>query len=162
MGETIMKIEKMTEEHLDECVNLFTEVFSEAPWYDLYSSRRQVVDFFQNYFANNFFVGFVLKDEGVIAALSLGAKKPWIDGLEYYIDQFCVKTDLQGKGVGSRFINLIEKAVAKEGMNAIMLNTDEGFPAEQFYLKNGFTRANALLTLIKPLDAAQYKRRRDK
>lgn len=30
--------------------------------------------------------------------------KPWINGMEYYIDQFGVKVDMQGQGIGSQFL----------------------------------------------------------
>ena len=49
-------------------------------------------------------------------AISVGMKKPWINGMEYYIDQFCVKTDLQGKGIGSYFLKLIENEIQTEKM----------------------------------------------
>lgn len=81
--------------------------------------------------------------------MSIGMKKPWINGLEYYIDQFCVKTDLQGKGIGSYFLKLIEKEIRGDKMNAIILNTERGFPAEKFYLKNGFKLVDELTTLVK-------------
>ena len=96
-----MKISKMMPQHLDACVELFIEVFTKEPWNDTYGSREQVVTFFQNHMANNYFVGYVLEEDDRIIALSIGMKKPWINGLEYYIDQFCVSSELQGKGVGS-------------------------------------------------------------
>ena len=139
----------MSEEHLEACVDLFIDVFTKAPWYDTYSSRKQVVDFFQNYMASNHFVGYVLQDQSGIIALSVGMKKPWINGMEYYIDQFCVQSDLQGKGAGSNFLKLIEREIKAEGMNAIILNTERGFPSESFYLKNGFRLVEGLVTLIK-------------
>lgn len=82
-------------------------------------------------------------------AISLGMKKPWINGMEYYIDQFCVKTDWKGKGIGSYFLKLIEKEIRAEKMNTIILNTERGFPAEKFYLKNGFKSVDELITLTK-------------
>lgn len=69
--------------------------------------------------------------------------------MEYYIDQFCVKTDLQGKGIGSYFLKLIENEIQTEKMNAIILNTERGFPAEKFYKKNGFQSVDELITLTK-------------
>lgn len=54
--------------------------------------------FFQNHMANNYFLGYVLKGQTGIAALCIGMKKPWIQGTEYYIDQFCVKPE--GRTVG--------------------------------------------------------------
>lgn len=62
-----------------------------------------------------------LTDDDYIIALSLGMKKPWIRGMEYYIDQFCVKVDWQGKG----------------------------FPSENFYIKNGFSILDELIVLAK-------------
>ena len=75
---------------------------------------------------------------GKIQGLSIGMKKPWIKGLEYYIDEFCIDYNLQGKGVGSKFIKEIEMDIRKEGLNGIILNTEKEFPSFQFYKKNGF------------------------
>jgi aminoglycoside 6'-N-acetyltransferase I len=36
-----------------------------------------------------------------------------------------------------------------EKMNAIILNTERGFPAEKFYKKNGFQSVDELITLTK-------------
>lgn len=36
---------RMTEEHVDECVDLYIDVFSQAPWNDTFQSREQVVNF---------------------------------------------------------------------------------------------------------------------
>lgn len=50
-----------------------------------------------------------MKNADEVIAMSLGSKKPWIKGMEYYIDQFCVKADYQRHGIGGRFLELIEK-----------------------------------------------------
>lgn len=144
-----MNLIKISNEHIEECVDLFIDVFTKDPWNDTYTSREQVVNFFRNYMASNYFVGYILKEQNNIIALSIGMKKPWINGMEYYIDQFCVKSELQGKGIGSQFLKLIEHEIQAEKMNAIMLNTESGFPSENFYLKNGFQLVGGLITLIK-------------
>lgn len=144
-----MEIIKMTGEHIEECVDLFVDAFTKAPWNDTYNSREQVADFFQNHMANNYFVGYVLKDQAGIIALCAGMKKPWINGMEYYIDQFCVKPELQGKGIGSHFLKLIEREIHAQNMNAIILSTERGFPSENFYLKNGFQLVSGLIALAK-------------
>ena len=144
-----MDIIKMSKEHIKECADLFIDVFTKPPWNDTYNSREQVITFFQNYIDNNYFVGYVLKEQTIIIALSIGMKKPWINGMEYYIDQFCVKSDFQGKGIGSYFLRLIEHEIQIEKMNAIMLNTESCFPSENFYRKNGFQLVDGLITLVK-------------
>lgn len=144
-----MNIIKMSEEHIEECADLFIDVFTKAPWNDTYHSREQVINYFRSYMASDYFIGYVLKKQARIIALSIGMKKPWINGMEYYIDQFCVKSDLQGKGIGSGFLKQIEREIQAEKINAMMLNTESGFPSEKFYLKNGFQLLDGLITLIK-------------
>ena len=39
------KISKMSEKHMDKCVDLFIDVFSRPPWNDTFDSREQVSDF---------------------------------------------------------------------------------------------------------------------
>ena len=126
-----MDIVKLSKEHVEACVDLFIDVFTKAPWNDAFDSREQVTDFFRNHMANNYFVGYVLKGQDGIVALSVGMKKPWIHGMEYYIDQFCVKPDLQGRGIGSCFLKLIECEIRKEQMNAMILNTEKGLPSDR-------------------------------
>ena len=145
----MVHIEKMMSEHIEECVDLFIDVFTREPWNDVYDSREQVVQFFENHIANNYFVGYIMKNADEVIAMSLGSKKPWIKGIEYYIDQFCVKADYQRHGIGGRFLELIEKNIHANGMNAIILNTEKGFPSEKFYLKNGFCSFEELVILAK-------------
>lgn len=64
----------MNSNNLNRCVDLFIETFSAEPWNDVYDSREQVVKLFENYMNNNYFVGYVLKQEEEIIALSLGEK----------------------------------------------------------------------------------------
>lgn len=140
---------ELSDNLVDNCVDLFIETFSSEPWNDVYDSRNQVSEFFKNHMNNNYFVGYVLKNKGNVIALSIGMIEPWIHGKEYYIDQFCVKLDMQGQGIGSQFLKMIETDIKLRGMNAIILNTEKGFPSEKFYLKNGFNSLDELIVLAK-------------
>lgn len=144
-----VKLVTLDEKNLDECVDLFMATFSKAPWFDVYESRQQVVDFFENHLRNNYFLGYALLENQRVVAISLGFKKPWIKGMEYYIDEFCVGIDNQSKGLGSEFLRLIEADIEQKGLNAIFLITEKGVPAEKFYLKNGFSVHGELIVLSK-------------
>lgn len=143
------KLHLLDENILEEAVDLFIETFSDEPWNDVYESKGQVERFFKNHMENNYFLGYVLKEDEAIVALSIGFIKPWIEGLEYYIDQFCVAIKRQGSGIGSVFLNLIESDIKMRGMNGIILNTERGFPSETFYLKNGFKKLDEVVVLVK-------------
>lgn len=144
-------VTRMEETMIEECADLFISTFSREPWNDVYESKDQVITFFKNHFANNYFLGYVAKVEGKIQGLCIGMKKPWIKGLEYYIDEFCIDYNLQGKGIGSLFIKEIEMDLMEEGLNGIMLNTEKDFPSFQFYKKNGFEALEDLVIMGKVL-----------
>lgn len=141
------EIIKMEISMINECVDLFIDVFSKEPWNDVYESRNQVINFFENHMNNNYFCGYVGVLNEKIVALSIGMKKPWIKGMEYYIDEFCVHHNLQGKGIGSYFLKQIESNVKELGMNGIILNTERNVPAKEFYINNGFDVLEDLIVL---------------
>lgn len=134
---------------LDQCVDWFMDTFSREPWNERYDSREQVVTLFRRYRMNNCFLGYVALKEEKVIALSVGCQKPWIQGMEYVIEQFCVDMKHQGNGIGSQLLRYIERNIVKKGLNAIILNTERGFPAERFYRKNGFRELENFLYLVK-------------
>lgn len=140
---------KMENNLIDDYVDLFIETFTKEPWNDVYESREQVVNFFNNHFENNYFVGYVAMLDDKVAALSIGMKKPWIEGFEYYIDEFCVSYEMQGRGIGSWFIKEIEEDIKEQGMNGMILNTEKNYLSHKFYEKNGFKTLGDLIVLGK-------------
>jgi aminoglycoside 6'-N-acetyltransferase I len=140
---------EMKKHMIDNCVDLFIETFTKEPWNDVYESREQVVSFFNNHFNNNYFVGYVAMLDDNVIALSIGMRKPWMEGVEYYIDQFCVSYGMHGRGIGSWFIKEIEENIKKQGMNGMILNTEKDYPSQKFYEKNGFEIIDDLMVLGK-------------
>lgn len=137
--------------NVEQVIDLFIDTFTRAPWFDVYESREQVERFFARFRADNYFLGYILWDQNQPIALSMGTKKPWIEGMEYVIDQFCVAPAYQGQKVGTYFLTQIEQEIIKMGLNAILLNTDKGVPAEAFYRKAGFRSLDQNLLLVKLL-----------
>lgn len=144
-----LKVIKLTEKYLEESVDLFIDTFSREPWNDEYDSREQVKDFFINHMRNNYFLGYIGLIDEKIVALSLGMKKPWICGMEYYIDEFCISYDFQGKGIGSSFLKDIEELLIDEKVEGMILNTERDYPSCNFYEKNGFKILGNLVVLGK-------------
>lgn len=144
-----LKVIKLEEYMIDECVDLYMDTFSKEPWNDEYESRQQVVDFFNSHFKNNYFLGYVAIIDKKIIALSIGMKKPWIKGMEYYIDEFCVSDLMQGQGIGSEFLKEIEKINEADEIYGMILNTEKEYTSYNFYIKNGFKSINNLIVLGK-------------
>ena len=144
-----LELINLEQDKLDECIDLFIHTFSKEPWNDVYESRKQVKDFFENHIKNNYFVGYVGIMNTQVVALSIGMMKPWINGMEYYIDEFCISKNLQGQGIGSKFLDLIDLDIKSRGMNAMILNTEKNYPSRKFYEKNGFQVLEDLVILAK-------------
>lgn len=144
-----LKVINLSEEYLEECVDLFIDTFSREPWNDKYDSRKQVKDFFINHMKNNYFLGYIGLIDNKVVALSIGMKKPWILGIEYYIDEFCIGFNFQGKGIGSLFLRDIEKLLVDEKVEGIILNTERDYPSCKFYKRNGFQVLGNLIVLGK-------------
>lgn len=136
-------------EMLDECVDLFIDVFSRAPWYDSYDSRDVVVNFFNNHYKNNYFLGYVATMNGKIVGASIGYTKPWINGMEYYIDEYFIDYNGQRTGVGTEFLKRIEEDLRIRNINALILLTEQDTPAHKFYMKNGFSALKNCIALVK-------------
>ena len=131
---------------LQECIDLYQDVFSKEPWLEN-SDRDDVERYFLNFMDSNKFVGYVAKANDKIIAVSIGFLKPWIKGEEYYIDQFYVDYDSQGKGIGTFFMSKIREQLKEIDINAIILATEKGFPSFNFYKKNGFSQLDDLCFL---------------
>lgn len=144
-----LKVIKLSIEYLEECIDLFIDTFSREPWNDKYDSRGQVRDLFINHMTNNYFLGYIGLIDNKVIALSLGMKKPWINGMEYYINEFCIRYELQGKGIGSLFLKDIEDLLSNEGVDGMILNTEREFPSCRFYKKNGFKILGDLVVMGK-------------
>ena len=70
--------------------------------------------------------------------LTMGSVKHWYRGTEYLIDELCVRTDKQGMGIGTAFMDEIKNTLTKKDIHKIFLLTDKDAPAFEFYKKQGF------------------------
>lgn len=147
--DTIMNIIYLNEDRIKEASELYISVFTNEPWNDEFESNEEVESFIRSFMSSDTYLNFLALDHDEVIGLCLGLKKPWIKGIEYYIDEFCIKSDLQGKGYGSQFLSEIEKEINRLGIYNIILNTEKGFASEAFYIKNGFKQLSNLIVLGK-------------
>ena len=60
------------------------------------------------------------------------------------VEDLCIDPTRQRKGYGSAMISLLRKEALSLGCDCIMLSTQRGYPAHDFYLKNGFTEVDSV------------------
>lgn len=134
---------------LNECVELFIDTFSRETCNEKFESVEEVRNLFLNHFNNNYFLSYVVTYNNKIIGVSLGYKKPWIGGIEYFIDEFFIAYEYQGSGIGSKFLKYIDKDIKEKGINGRILFTESESPLYKFYRKNGYEELKDLLVLAK-------------
>lgn len=118
---------------------LFTSVFTGAPWHDDWSDAEQLDQYLVDLVGQSNSLTYGLFEDGVLVAMAMGRIRHWFSGTEYNIDELCVRTDKQGTGIGTQFLNEVEKALKQIGVVSIFLQTENSVPAYGFYQNRGFT-----------------------
>ena len=144
-----MTVKKLSIEDKKIITDVFTSVFTKAPWYDDWSDTNQLDMYINDLVGQGYSLTYGLFDDDELIGISLGYVKHWYSGTEYIINEFCVKTERQGAGAGSFFIAEIEKAIKEMGIKQIFLLTDSNVPAYNFYKKNGFVEEQTTRPMAK-------------
>lgn len=129
---------------ISECVKVYRAAYGEAPWEEIYE-EKEVENYICAYLNSDTKFCFAAVDQGKIIGVTLGLIVPCIDGPYLRIEDFCISPEVQRKGCGSAFMELITKEAAKRGCDSILLGTQRDFPSYRFYLKNGFEEIESVL-----------------
>ena len=146
-----MELRVLTIRDRETVKGLFRDVFTNEPWNDDWSDEAQLDAYIDDLTGQSYSLTLGYFDGDRIVGLSMGYIKHWYTGTEYCIDELCVKTDRQGKGLGTQFIALIEKYLLERGVGTIYLETGRDVPAFTFYKKQGFTEIPDHISLFKNL-----------
>ena len=134
-----MEFRQLTPERFEDIKAFFRDVFTKEPWNDDWSDDHQLTMYITELICSANSLTYAMYDGEEMVSLAMGHIKHWYSGTEYYIEELCVRTDLQGRGIGTAFIEHIENALREMGINHIFLQTDRDMPAYDFYLRRGFT-----------------------
>lgn len=123
---------------IEEIKALFVEIFTNEPWNDDWSNSEQLHQYLMDLIGNRNSLTLGLFENDMLIGLSIGSIIHWCIGTEYYIFEFCIKTEKQGKGIGTEFLKRVEEYVKNKQVTHIFLQTERTVPAYSFYQKNGF------------------------
>jgi len=118
--------------------DLFIDVFTNEPWNDDWSNEDQLNKYIEDIIDNRNSLSIGLFNNNELLGISLGSIIHWCSGTEYYIREFCINRTQQHKGIGTIFLKLIEEYLHQNNIASILLSTDSGTPAYDFYTKNKF------------------------
>ncbi|MBP1565253.1 MAG: GNAT family N-acetyltransferase [Oscillospiraceae bacterium] len=142
-------IKKLSVDFIEEIKTLFAEIFTNEPWNDDWSDENQLHNYILDLTGNRNSLAIGLFEDEKFIGMALGSIKHWYTGTEYYIDEFCIKSQKQGKGIGTKFLAMVEKFVEEKGISHIFLQTERTVPAFEFYKKNGFTELCDHVSFVK-------------
>lgn len=152
---TILKIRKLEFNQMDDIKTLFRNVFMNEPWNDDWSNDEQLNIYMLDLAGNRNSLSIGLYDEEELVGVSLGSIMHWCTGTEYYIYEFFITCERQGKGLGTKFLNDINdiiEYVKQMDVNHIFLQTERKLPAYKFYQKQGFVELAGHASLVKRFD----------
>lgn len=135
--------------NIDEIKDFFFNIFTREPWNDDWSDKIQLHAYITDLIGNSNSLALGLFENGNMVGLSMGSIKHWYSGTEYYIDEFCIKTEEQGRGLGKEFLGAIETFIIQKGIHHIFLQTERTTPAYSFYKKNGFFELENHVSFVK-------------
>ncbi|MCR5286377.1 MAG: GNAT family N-acetyltransferase [Saccharofermentans sp.] len=128
---------------------LYKSAFKGEPWNDDWSDPDQLMEYVKEISGAYNALNFGLFINGELAAMSVGMIRHWWEGTNYNIEEFCVRPDLQGQGIGSHFMAVISDNVRERGLSGIFLQTDNDKPSYGFYHKNAFKDLDSHVSLYK-------------
>lgn len=147
----MITIKELGIEYIQEVKALFAEIFTSEPWNDDWSNSKQLHEYMIDLMANKNSLTLGLYEDDSLIGLSMGSILHWYSGTEYYILEFCIKAEKQGKGIGTDFLKRIEDFVKSKQVSIVFLQTEKTVPAYGFYQKNGFVELKDHISLFKEI-----------
>lgn len=144
-----MELREFGIKDINEIKQLFCDIFTNEPWNDDWSDEQQLHKYITDLIGNRNSLSLGLYEGDELIGLSLGSVMHWYTGTEYYIFEFCIKTEKQGKGAGTAFLKEVEEFAKSKQITHIFLQTERTVPAYEFYQKSGFTELEDHVSLYK-------------
>jgi ribosomal protein S18 acetylase RimI-like enzyme len=127
----------LTIDKLEQCVELYINVFNNEPWNEnwTYQDAKERLNDLINTPKS---LGFLLYQSSNLIGLVAGNGKQSFKGLSFYVAELCINNEVQGKGYGSKLLLYLEDELKKRGIQSLYLLTANGGSAEAFYMKNNY------------------------
>ena len=143
-----MKYSELEIKDLDEVVLLFIKEFNKEPWNDkwtrdtAYNRLKQMIN------CEGYYGVKACENEKIIGII-LGNHEYYYDGMHFNIKEFCVDSDIKGRGIGSQILEEFICRLKEKGIIKIYLSTLQSDSTVKFYEKNGITYSKDNVVLEK-------------
>ncbi len=133
-------IKPITQDDIIELSKLYSSVFSEPPWNEVWETswaqkRLEII------FNSPNFEGFLYEENGKSIGAVFGRGNSFKGNKELEIVELFVSSDKQSKGIGSKLIEEVENSIKSRGYKGTVLLTARCAPAYKFYCNKGYKSA---------------------
>ncbi|SFG33457.1 Acetyltransferase (GNAT) domain-containing protein [Sporolactobacillus nakayamae] len=146
----MVKIAAMNADFLDDCTQLYVNVFSAQPWKESWSYDSGCQRLLDLIHTPNF-LGYMLLDHNQLIGFIAGYSKMNYRGKTFYLAGFCVTTQIQGKGYGSHLLYHLEQKLIEKGITSLFLITEKMGSISSFYRKKGYSISENRMVMRKEL-----------
>ncbi|WEA42566.1 GNAT family N-acetyltransferase [Priestia aryabhattai] len=133
----IEKVVPFTAENMQQCIDLYLDVFTRKPWNEQWT-EESVKERLTDLLNTPKFIGYLFYDQGDLIGMIAGHAKKSYSGMTFYVAELCVSASVQGKGYGSAILSRFENELQRHDINSLYLLTATGGAAQAFYEKNGY------------------------
>lgn len=135
---------------IKEYAELFVSVFNAPPWNDGWTNLTARMRIGELLNTGNC-VGKAAYENGQLIGIILGQKEHSYDGVHFQIQEFCVRTENQRSGCGTRLLAALKDELNALGVVNIYLITQSGESTESYFQKRGFTTSGQMIVMSENL-----------
>lgn len=143
---TVLK--ELNRNDLPEIMNLFRETFTGPPWNEDWQDE-QLENYLRDLTEVRTPVILGMYADDILTGVSIGNIRHWCGGTEYHIEELFIRRDMQNRGLGTQFLQMIEEYLKERNIRQIFLITDRNMPACEFYRTHGFTELPELISFFR-------------
>ena len=140
----MLEIKEIDTNSISRCVHLYQSAYKNAPWNEEYS-LDEITEYLSRFVNSETKCAYMLVLNEEIIGIALGLIIPCIGSDYFRLEDICLSPKYQRNGFGSQFVKLISDCISSKNCDSILLGTQRGYPAHQFYLKNNFQEIDSVL-----------------
>ena len=141
-----MDIRELSIDNIENIKKLMLDIFSGEPWNDVWTDK-QLHAYVSELTGNKNSLSFGVYLDGNLIGMALGRIKSWYEGTEYWIEEFGILPDRQQSGIGSAFIEELEKILAEKGSSTSFSLRRKMFPPIVFIKRTVFGKKKKMFSL---------------
>ncbi|MCO7126448.1 GNAT family N-acetyltransferase [Sporolactobacillus shoreicorticis] len=146
----MIKLAVMDPDFLHDYTELYINVFRNEPWNESWTDDVGYQRLLDLIHTPNF-LGYALWDHNQLIGFIAGYSKMNFMGKTFYLAEFCVTTQIQGKGYGSWLLHHLEQKLTEKGITSLFLITEKIGTISDFYRKKGYSMNESRMVMRKEL-----------